>query len=215
MNKNYEKTYIIIIYSLFFLSFIFLGTDKEGIDSALSIFYWVPIAFNIIFGINYGYISDPISKFLGNDFELIKGVKRKQGIMVSKGNPLGIKTIEDLARKEVAFVNRQKGSGTRILTDYLLKKAGIEPSEIAGYEREMTTHMAVAAAVESGTADAGVGVYSAAKAMDLDFIYIGDEDYDFAVKKDFMESETMQSFVKALRSKEIAEILEELGGYEI
>ena len=65
MNKNYEKTYIIIIYSLFFLSFIFLGTDKEGINSALSIFYWVPIAFNIIFGINYGYISDPISKFLG------------------------------------------------------------------------------------------------------------------------------------------------------
>lgn len=65
MDKNYEKTYIIIIYSLFFLSFIFLGTDKEGIDSALSIFYWVPITFNIIFGINYGYISDPISKFLG------------------------------------------------------------------------------------------------------------------------------------------------------
>lgn len=65
MDKNYEKTYIIIIYSFFFLSFIFLGTDKEGINSALSIFYWVPITFNIIFGINYGYISDPISKFLG------------------------------------------------------------------------------------------------------------------------------------------------------
>lgn len=65
MDKNYEKTYIIIIYSLFFLSFVFLGTDKEGINSALSIFYWVPITFNIIFGINYGYISDPISKFLG------------------------------------------------------------------------------------------------------------------------------------------------------
>lgn len=134
--------------------------------------------------------------------------------MVAKGNPKNIRSIEDLARKDVVFVNRQKGSGTRILTDYLLKKNHIDNSLIKGYDRDMTTHMAVAAAVSAGTADVGVGVFSAAKAMGLDFIPIGVEEYDFAIPEQFMETEMIRAFLEVLRSEDFRKILEELGGYE-
>lgn len=161
------------------------------------------------------YNTSYVSKYLGPDVKLIKGVKREQGFMVAKGNPKNINTIEDLVRKDVSFVNRQKGSGTRILTDYLLKKYGIESDNIRGYDRDMTTHMAVAAAVDSGTADVGVGVYSAAKAMNLDFVSIGYEEYDFAVPEKYMDTEMIKSFMKVLRSKEFEDILKELGGYGV
>lgn len=161
------------------------------------------------------YNTSYVSKYLGPDVKLIKGVKREQGFMVAKGNPKNINTIEDLIKRDVSFVNRQKGSGTRILTDYLLKKHGIEGDRIRGYDRDMTTHMAVAAAVDSGTADVGVGVYSAAKAMNLDFISIGYEEYDFAVPEKYMDTEMIKTFLKVLRSKEFEEILKELGGYGV
>ena len=161
------------------------------------------------------YNTSYIKKYLGNrKIALVKGVKRQQGFIVAKGNPKNIRTIEDLARKEVTFVNRQKGSGTRILTDYLLKKNSIDSSLIKGYDRDMTTHMAVAAAVSAGTADVGVGVFSAAKAMGLDFIPIGYEEYDFAVPEQFMETEMIRAFLEVLRSEDFKKILEELGGYE-
>ena len=105
---------------------------------------------------------------------LIKGVERIQGLMVKKGNPCGITGIESLPGKR--YVNRQRGAGTRVLLDYRLKKLGISPEEINGYEREAGTHMAVAAAVESDSADVGMGILSAARAMNLDFIEIGPED---------------------------------------
>ena len=162
------------------------------------------------------YNRSYIEKYLGTEkVALIKGVKREQGFMVVKGNPKGINSIEDLKRPEVTFVNRQKGSGTRILTDYLLKKAGIDGKEIRGYDRDMTTHMAVAAAVESGTADVGVGVFSAAKAMGLDFISIGFEEYDFAVPEKYLETEMIRNFFEVLRSAEFETILKDLGGYGI
>ena len=156
-----------------------------------------------------------IDRYLGDAFTLIKGVRREQGIMTLPGNPKGILTVRDLARKGVVFVNRQKGSGTRILTDYLLKKDNLENTLIRGYDREMTTHMAVAAAVESGTADAGIGVYSAAKAMGLDFISIGYEDYDFAVSKENYNTELVSEFIAVLRSEELLDIMKELGGYGV
>ncbi|MEG1293299.1 MAG: molybdopterin biosynthesis protein, partial [Clostridium sp.] len=109
---------------------------------------------------------------------LIKGVERIQGIMVEKGNPLGIHGIQDLQKGR--YINRQRGAGTRLLLDYLLKKEGVEPSAMKGYELEVATHMAVAAAVKGGTAAAGLGIESAARAMGLDFIPIGSEEYDFA-----------------------------------
>ena len=142
---------------------------------------------------------------------LIKGVERIQGLMVKKGNPCGITGIESLPGKR--YVNRQRGAGTRVLLDYRLKKLGISPEEINGYEREAGTHMAVAAAVESDSADVGMGILSAARAMNLDFIEIGPEEYDFAVPVKFLELPVIQAFIEILKSGEFHEKLEELGGY--
>lgn len=162
------------------------------------------------------YNKSYIEKFLAKEeVVLIKGVRREQGFMVSKGNPKGISYVRDLMREDVIFVNRQKGSGTRILTDYLLKKDGIETQKIRGYDRDMTTHMAVAAAVESGTADVGVGVSSAAKAMGLDFIPIGFEEYDFVIPRKFLDTVMIKNFLEVLRSPELEKILKEMGGYDI
>ncbi|MEG3028907.1 MAG: molybdopterin biosynthesis protein [Oscillospiraceae bacterium] len=144
---------------------------------------------------------------------LIKGVNRVQGIMVAKGNPLNIKGIEDLTR--VSYVNRQRGAGTRVLLDYLLKKAGISGDEIKGYDREAATHMAAAAAISGGSADAAMGISSAAKALKLDFIPIGNEEYDFAVPVKFLQLPHIQKFIEVLKSQEFKVRLEELGGYTL
>lgn len=142
---------------------------------------------------------------------LIKGVGRTQGILVKKGNPLGIKGIEDLP--DCRYVNRQRGAGTRVLFDYKLKQLGIEPAQINGYDREAATHMAVAAAVGSDGADAGMGILSAAKAMDLDFIPIGPEEYDFAVPQEYLDLPHIQAFIEILKSEDFHSHLDELGGY--
>ena len=157
---------------------------------------------------NESYIR---SLFPGEEMVLVKGVGRIQGIMVASGNPLGIKGIEDLTR--VSFVNRQRGAGTRVLLDYKLKQAGISPSEVRGYDAEAATHMAVAAQVAGGEADCGMGVYSAAHALGLDFIPVGEEEYDFAMRKKTLELPEMQSFLRLLTGDEFRAELDRLGGY--
>ena len=149
--------------------------------------------------------------FPDEEMLLVKGVRRIQGLMTAKGNPLGIRGVEDLTR--VRFVNRQRGAGTRVLLDYRLKQAGISPSEIDGYDAEAATHMAVAAQVASGEADCGMGVYSAAHAMGLDFIPVGEEEYDFAMRPETYELPEIQCFLRLLGSDEFRAKLEELGGY--
>lgn len=159
-----------------------------------------------------------IKKMFKEPMALIKGVHRIQGIMVKKGNPLKISSINDLAKKtadgqEIRFVNRQRGAGTRVLFDYKLKEAGIDPGTINGYEREMATHMAVAAAVASDGADAGMGILSAAKAMELDFIEVAPEEYDFAVPARHLGLPHVKAFIDILKSDEFRNRLEILGGY--
>lgn len=144
---------------------------------------------------------------------LIKGVKRVQGIIVKKGNPLKITCIQNLI--DISYVNRQRGAGTRVLFDYQLKKSGILPEQIKGYDREASTHMAVAAAILGGSADAGLGILSAAKAMGLDFIPVGSEEYDFAIPVKFLQLPHIQRFIDILKSDEFKLRLEELGGYEL
>lgn len=151
--------------------------------------------------------------FSDRDMVLIKGVRRIQGIIVKKGNPLGIKEIRDLTG--VNYVNRQRGAGTRVFLDYKLKEAGIDSSEVNGYDREAATHMAVAALVKNGGADAGMGIYSAAKAMDLDFIPVGEEEYDFATEKKNLELPKMQAFIEVLKSSGFKEKAMTIGGYEL
>ncbi|MGN1333701.1 MAG: molybdopterin biosynthesis protein [Anaerovoracaceae bacterium] len=149
--------------------------------------------------------------FPEEEMALIKGVDRIQGIMVKKGNPLGVRGVEDLTR--VRYVNRQRGAGTRVLLDYKLKQAGITPDMIDGYDKEAATHMAVAALVASEEIDAGMGVKSAADAMGLDFIEVGTEEYDFAIRQENLELPQVRAFRQILESEEFHEKLAEMGGY--
>jgi len=149
--------------------------------------------------------------FAGVPMALIKGVGRVQGIMAKAGNPLGITGIESLP--DVRFVNRQRGAGTRLLFDFLLKNAGIPTTTINGYGREAATHMALAAAVKGPGADAGIGVLSAANAMGLDFIPVGVEEYDFAIHASDLEKEHVRCFIEVLKHPQFHMQLEALGGY--
>ena len=149
--------------------------------------------------------------FSGEKMSLIKGVDRIQGIMVKKGNPLGITGIEDLTGAR--YVNRQRGAGTRVLLDYKLKQAGISADRISGYDKEVATHMAVAACVASDEIDAGMGIRPAADAMGLDFVEVGVEEYDFAIHTADLELPRIQAFIEILRSPELHKKLEETGGY--
>lgn len=142
---------------------------------------------------------------------LVKGIGRVQGIMVRKGNPCNIKTIPDI--KKYTYVNRQRGAGTRVLFDYLLKKHGISPDEIKGYRNEEFTHTAVAALIAAGNADAGMGILSAAKMYDLDFIPICNEEYDFLVNEEYIDSPMVKAFLDVLKSGEFKKRLDEMGGY--
>lgn len=157
------------------------------------------------------YNDSYIKKIFDEPIALIGGVQRIQGIMVKKGNPLNIKGIEDLSK--CRFVNRQRGAGTRILLDYLMKHKNMKPEDIRGYDREAATHMAVAALVASESADAGLGVYSAAHAMDLDFIPVGEEQYEFAIPEEFIHLPHIKAFIELLKGEDFARELEELGGY--
>ena len=142
---------------------------------------------------------------------LIKGFDRIQGIMVKKGNPLGIKGIEDLPKYK--FVNRQRGAGTRVLLDYKLKTLYIDPKSIDGYDKEVSTHMAVAASVESPYVDCGLGVKSVADSMGLDFIEVGIEEYDFAILTKNLEDNKVKAFIDIIKSDELRKKLDKLGGY--
>jgi putative molybdopterin biosynthesis protein len=155
-----------------------------------------------------------IAKYLPEiEVKLVNLVYRDQGLIVGRGNPKGIKGIEDLARKDISFINRQPGSGTRILLDYRLNQIGISSEDIIGYQHEEFTHMAVAVAVLSGTVDAGLGIYAAARALDLDFIPVVTEQYDLIIPLAHFESENIQLLLESINSREFKHHVEALGGY--
>lgn len=166
---------------------------------------------------NSGEYNVPyIQKYLNAaETVLVKGVKRTQGLIVAKNNPLNIKTIHDLAENNIRFVNRQKGSGTRILLDYLLNKDGINPENIYGYTREEHTHLSVAVQIAQGSADAGLGIYSAAKIYGLDFIPVCEEDYDFIMPAQFIDSVRLHKLLSILKSDEFKNRLLKMGGYRL
>ncbi len=145
---------------------------------------------------------------------LVHLARREQGLLVQRGNPNGIASLKDLAREGIMFINRQPGSGTRVLLDFELKKIGMDPAAISGYEREEFTHMAVGAAVASGLANVGLGVRSAANALGLDFIPVGQEQYDLLFLRSFFESERGEKLIEVIRSDGFKSAVEALGGYE-
>ena len=147
--------------------------------------------------------------------KLINLAWREQGLMVAPGNPLNIRSIKDLARPEVRFINRQRGAGTRLLLDHLLKEHGLNPGAVQGYEREEYTHMAVAVNVHSGTADVGLGILAAARALGLDFIPLTPERYDLVVPESTFRDPRFQVLLEVIRSPEFTAGAEALGGYDL
>jgi putative molybdopterin biosynthesis protein len=147
---------------------------------------------------------------------LINLVYREQGLLVPKGNPKNIKGFEDLAKGNVAFVNRQSGAGTRLLTDKCLRELGINPADVKGYDREEYTHMGVASAVLTGVADTGLAILASARALGLDFIPVAKERYDLAIPKEFLNIDMIGYLLKIIREdNEFRETVASLGGYDI
>lgn len=151
--------------------------------------------------------------FPKGDVKLVSCVGRQQGLMVARGNPLNICSFADISRQGIRYVNRQKGSGTRILTDYLCSREKVEPSDVYGYTREELTHTSVAAQIACGSADVGMGIYSAAKLYDLDFIPICIEEYDLIIPDHAWDIPMVQQLLTILRSDAFREKILSMGGY--
>jgi len=161
---------------------------------------------------NISYINRYLS---GVEIYLINLVHREQGLIVAPGNPKCINGLEDLIRDGLSFVNRQAGSGTRILLDWRLGQLGIDPAKIKGYEREEYTHMAVAVDVLSGTADVGMGIHAAAQALALDFIPVTTERYDLVIPAEHYDNPLVQELLEVIASQEFKEQVMALGGYDV
>lgn len=141
-------------------------------------------------------------------------LRREQGLMVAKSNPKDISSLADLGRADVRFVNRQRGAGTRVLLDHHLERLGIPAESIAGYRREEYTHLAVAAAVQSGAADCGMGVRAAARALDLDFISVDWERYDLVIPERHYDSDLLKPLLELLRDDGFRHVVGQLEGYD-
>lgn len=162
------------------------------------------------------YNRSYVQRYLaGQEVVLYPFLKRKQGWLLPKGNPLSIHDVTDIARSNALYVNRQKGAGTRILFDLLLRENGMEPEQINGYDREMFSHLSVAAEVKGSSSAVGLGIYPAAKSMGLNFIPVADEEYDLLMSKSFYESPVGQQLIRIIQSAEFRERVESIGGYSV
>lgn len=147
--------------------------------------------------------------------KIIALVGRDQGLIVKKGNPKGIQSLQDLTRSNVQFVNRQRGAGTRVLLDYHLNLVTVSKESITGYNQEEYTHLGVASAVASGRADCGLGIAAAAQALDLDFIPLFQERYDLVIPKQFSEDELLAPLFDLLVDARFREMVATLKGYDV
>ena len=160
---------------------------------------------------NVSYVNRLLA---GQEVFIVNLVYREQGLIVSKGNPRAIAGLADLGRQEVVFMNRQRGAGTRVLLDFKLKELKLGPGQIRGYDRAAFTHLAVAAAVASGAADAGLGILTAARALDLDFVPVAKERYDLIIPRIYYESPLLESLLTLLQDASFKTEVEGLGGYD-
>ncbi len=158
-------------------------------------------------------LPDLRRQLAGRAVRVVTFAHREQGLIVAAGNPKGVRDLDDLPR--LRYVNRQRGAGTRVLLDYLLKQRGLAPETIAGYGHEEYTHMAVAGAVASGVADCGMAVRSAAIALGLDFISIGWERYDLVVPATQLEHPVVQQILGVVNDDAFKRVLAAQPGYAI
>lgn len=158
-----------------------------------------------------------IKRFLKDTpLQLINLCYREQGFMVAKGNPKNIQTFQDIAANNLSFINRQKGAGTRLLTDKVLSDESIEISNINGYDHEEYTHMSVAAAVASGSVDTGMGIRAAASALNLDFVPVAEERYDLIIPVEYLEDKKVTAVLDLIRTnQQFHKSILDLGGYNL
>jgi len=161
---------------------------------------------------NLSYIRQYLS---GVSVKVYGFVGREQGLMVRRGNPKGVKSLRDLSKPEVHFVNRQRGAGTRVLLDYQLSKMGIPVESIQGYNQEEYTHLGVAAAVASGRADCGLGIPAAAQSLNLDFTPLFQETYQLLIPKIFAESDLLIPLFEVLDDREFQQAVVNMPGYDV
>lgn len=161
---------------------------------------------------NFSYIERYLK---GTPVRLVELAKRQQGLLTRKGNPGGLKGIEDLQRTDLRFINRQRGSGTRVLFDYCLDQRRITPAQISGYDQEEFTHMAVAVSILSGRADAGMAIFASARALDLDFIPVAEERYDLVIPESAWGDFKLEMMLNTIVSQPFRELVASMGGYDI
>jgi putative molybdopterin biosynthesis protein len=151
----------------------------------------------------------------GIKVKLITWAGRSQGLLIRQGNPKKILGLEDLSREDVIFINRQRGSGTRVLLDYHLKKSGIESATIRGYSQEEYTHLGVAVAVQSGRADCGLGVAAAATALNLEFIPLFTERYDLIIPQEHAEGQLLAPLLELMGERMFVQSIGRIPGYDV
>jgi molybdate-binding protein/DNA-binding transcriptional regulator YhcF (GntR family) len=160
---------------------------------------------------NYPYVKRVLP---GREMAIVHLAYRVQGLMFAAGNPLQIKGIDDLNRHDITFVNRQNGSGTRVLLDRVLRQNGIKPAEVRGYEHEMDTHLAVAGEIARGKADVGLGIQAAATTCNLGFLRLFRERYDLVIPMENYNSELLKPLLEIIRSDDFRKVINNVGGYD-
>lgn len=162
---------------------------------------------------NIPYIS---SMLPGTDLVVLHLLKRKQGFYVQKGNPKNIQSFEDLKRSDITIVNREPGSGVRVLIDEKLRQAGIPTQEVNGYQDIVSSHLEAAAAVNRGDADVAVGSEKHSLSVPgIDFLFIQEESYDMVIRKDDFLKKPYQKMIEIIRSSEYQKEVAGLGGYNV
>jgi molybdate-binding protein/DNA-binding transcriptional regulator YhcF (GntR family) len=160
---------------------------------------------------NYPYVKHLLP---GREVAIVHLAYRIQGLMFAAGNPKQIKSIKDLKRPDVTLINRQKGSGTRILLDQELRQLGIAPSRVKGYAHEVDTHLAIARSIAKGKADVGLGIEAAARACHIDFLPLYRERYDLVIPIENHRSKKLAPLLKVIGSKDFRKAVTEAGGYD-
>ena len=151
----------------------------------------------------------------GREVVVLGLVRREQGLILAQGNPKNVRGLADLTRSDIGFINRQRGSGTRLLLDYHLKREGLPPESIRGYDREEFTHLTVAAAVASGRVDCALGIHAAAEALGLGFLPLFQERYDLVIPREHYDSPKLAPLLQVLETREFREAVAALPGYDV
>jgi putative molybdopterin biosynthesis protein len=142
-------------------------------------------------------------------------VGRVQGLLLQKGNPKRIRNLADLTKPGVTFINRQRGSGTRVLLDYQLAKQGISSDDIQGYQDQEYTHLTVGAAIASGRVDCGIGIAAVTQSLDLEFIPLFEERYDLIIPQEHARGQLLEPLIELLENQDFKQMVAGLPGYDV